>query len=117
MRTASERDGLELPAVIQRYQAAHDEHDTDRALAAFTSDATVIDEDRKYRGYDEIRHWLSTVAHEFTYTRTQIDAEVIDGDTWLVRNRLEGNFPGGVANLRYRFVLRKGLIAELAIAP
>ena len=29
MRTASERDGLGLPAVIQRYQAAHDDHDTD----------------------------------------------------------------------------------------
>jgi ketosteroid isomerase-like protein len=117
MRTAAERDGFELPAVIQRYQAAHDDHDTDRALAAFTADATVIDEDRTYRGCDEIRQWLSTVAREFTYTRTYIGAEVIESNTWLVRNRLEGNFPGGVANLRYRFVLKDGLIAELAIAP
>jgi hypothetical protein len=35
----------------------------------------------------------------------------------LVDNRLEGTFPGGVADLQYRFVLRDGRIAELVIAP
>ena len=106
-----------VPEIIQRYQDAHDHHDTDGALSAFTPDATVIDEDRTYRGHDEIRHWLSTAAREFTYTRTLIDAEHLDDGTWLVRNRLEGTFPGGVANLRYRFALAEGHIAELEIAP
>jgi hypothetical protein len=34
-----------------------------------------------------------------------------------VTNHLEGDFPGGVVDLRYRFVLAGGLIAELEIAP
>jgi hypothetical protein len=33
-----------------------------------------------------------------------------------VTNRLKGNFPGGVVDLRYRFVLAEGLISELDIA-
>ncbi len=117
MSTTSEPAELELPEIIQRYQDAHDTHAINRALSAFTRDATVIDEDRTYRGRDEIRHWLSTAAREFTYTRTLINAEHPDDDTWLVRNRLEGNFPGGIANLRYRFALADGHIAELEIAP
>ena len=54
---------------------------------------------------------------EFTYTRTGLGASRIDPDTWLVDNRLEGTFPGGVADLQHRFVLRDGRIAELVIAP
>jgi hypothetical protein len=106
-----------LPEVIGRYQDAHDHHDTERALSAFAADARVVDEDREYRGADQIRTWLATAAAEFTYTRTLLDVEVVDGDAWLVVNRLEGNFPGGVVDLRYRFALRDGLIAELTIAP
>jgi hypothetical protein len=106
-----------LPEVIGRYQDAHDRHETERALGTFAADARVVDEDREYRGPDQIRAWLATAATEFTYTRTLIDVEAIDGDKWLVVNNLEGNFPGGVVDLRYRFVLRDGLIAELIIAP
>jgi hypothetical protein len=32
-------------------------------------------------------------------------------------NHLEGNFPGGVVDLRYRFVVVDDLISELVIAP
>jgi hypothetical protein len=32
-----------------------------------------------------------------------------------VRTHLEGNFPGGTVDLRYRFGLRDGRIAELRI--
>ena len=46
-----------------------------------------------------------------------LGANVIDSDTWLIENRLEGNFPGGLADLQYRFSLRAGRIAELVIAP
>ncbi len=98
-------------------QEAHDRHDTNRALAAFDAEAKVIDEDREHRGTEAIRHWLDTAAREFTYTRTGLGARRIDPDTWLVDNRLEGSFPGGVADLHYRFVLRDGRIAELVIAP
>jgi ketosteroid isomerase-like protein len=103
--------------VIRRYLAAHDRRDTDAALATFTPDATVVDDGHEYVGSDEIRHWLANASTEFTYTRTFVDAEVVDADTWLVTNRLEGNFPGNVVDLRYRFALTGDLISQLVIAP
>ena len=111
------QDDLELPEVIIRYQEAHDRHDTAAALSAFAPDAIVVDENREYRGSDQIRHWLRTAASEFTYTRTFVSAEAPATDTWLVLNHLEGDFPGGVVDLRYKFVLTADLIAELLIAP
>jgi hypothetical protein len=107
----------EVPDSIQQYLAAHDLHDTERAVAAFSPDATVTDEDRVYEGIAQIREWLDSAAREFTYTRTLTGVEAVDADAWLVENRLEGNFPGGVVNLRYEFVVRDGRIARLVIAP
>lgn len=110
-------DRLELPGVISRYQDAHDRHETEVALSAFAPDARVVDEGREYRGSDEIREWLRTAGSEFTYTRTFVSAEAPAADTWLVLSHLEGNFPGGVVDLRYKLVLTADLIAELLIAP
>ena len=107
----------ELPDVVARYFAAHDQHDTEAALASFASDATVIDDGHEYRGRDEIRDWLSRASVEFTYTRTLKDAQHVEHDRWLVTNHLEGNFPGGVVDLRYRMALTNDLISELEIAP
>jgi hypothetical protein len=41
----------------------------------------------------------------------------VGADTWLVTNRLEGDFPGGIVDLGYRFRLTGDAIAELLIAP
>jgi hypothetical protein len=107
----------DLPAVVLRYLYAHDRRDTDGALATFTPDALVTDDGHTYRGRVEIRDWLSRASVEFTYTRTLIDAAQVDDGTWLVTNHLEGDFPGGVVDLRYRFVVTGGLLSELDIAP
>ena len=106
-----------LPEAIRRYQEAHDRRETDRALSSFTIDAVVHDEGREHRGHEEIRTWLSSASTRFTYTRTLIDVTAIDADTWVVVNHLEGDFPGGEVDLRYRFRLSRDHIAELAIAP
>ena len=107
----------QLPHVVAHYQDAHDRRDVEAALATFAPDATVMDDGHQYRGLDEVRHWLARASTEFTYTRTLLGADAIDANTWLVTNHLEGNFPGGVVDLRYRFVLADDLIAELEIAP
>jgi hypothetical protein len=107
----------ELPAVVLRYQDAHDRHDTGGALATFAPDAIVTDDGHTYRGPVEIRDWLSRASVEFTYTRTLIGTLEVDDNTWLVTNHLEGDFPGGVVDLRYRFMVFEGLITELDIAP
>jgi len=105
------------PEIIGRYFEAHDQRDSNAALAAFAPDATVVDDGHEYAGADRIRHWLAEASTEFTYTRTLLDAQAIDSNTWLITNHLEGNFPGGIVDLRYRFVLKDDLIAELVIAP
>ena len=114
---SSDQAAIDLPAVIRRYQDAHDRHDIETGLATFTPDARAIDEGHEHKGTDAIRHWLETAATEFTYTRTLVAAESLDTETWLVVNHLEGDFPGGVVDLRYRFQLSGNLISELVIAP
>ena len=106
----------ELPLAVGQYQDAHDRDEVDAALATFTPTATVKDDGHEYHGPDEIRDWLTRASTQFTYTRTLTGTEAIDATTWLVTNRLEGDFPGGVVDLRYRFVLTGGLISELEIA-
>jgi hypothetical protein len=106
-----------VPDIIGTYQDAHDRHDITTALSAFAAGATVADEGHEYRGTDEIRDWLTRTTNEYRYTRTLLTAEAIDSDTWLIRNRLEGNFPGNVVDLGYRFELAGALITALVIAP
>ncbi len=110
-------DLTEVPEVIGRYQAAHDQRDTETAVAAFTPDATVSDDGSSHVGTDEVRRWLQTAASEFTFTRTLVGAEREDDRTWIVHNHLAGDFPGGTVDLSYRFVLRGDLIERLDIAP
>ena len=107
----------QVPDVVGRYQDAHDRRDVEAALAAFTPSATVKDDGHEYHGHDEIREWLSVASTQFSYTRTLTGASVVDANTWLVTNHLEGDFPGGVVDLRYRFVLDDDLVSELEIAP
>ena len=106
-----------LPDVVAQYQDAHDRGDVERALSSFMSSATVKDDGHEYHGLDEIRDWLARASTEFNYTRALTGADAVDANTWLVTNHLEGNFPGGVVDLRYRFKLVDDLIAELDIAP
>jgi ketosteroid isomerase-like protein len=108
---------IQLPAAVTAYQDAHDRHDVDTALATFTQDAVVQDEDQKWVGSAQIHQWLVKTSTEYTFTRTLLDIELSGGNSWLVRNRLEGNFPGGVVDLRYEFIVDRGLISRLSIAP
>jgi ketosteroid isomerase-like protein len=107
----------QLPATIRGYLAAHAAREADAALRAFTPTAVVVDDGTTYRGAEEIRGFLSRAGVEFTYTTELIGAERADDAHWVATNRLEGDFPGGVAELRYRFAMDGDLIAELVIAP
>jgi ketosteroid isomerase-like protein len=106
-----------IPETVRTYLEAHDRRDTDVALSAFAPDARVFDDGHEYHGLDAIHGWLARASTQFTYTRTFLTASAEGPETWLIRNRLEGNFPGGVVDLQYRFTLVNGLIADLAIVP
>ena len=108
---------IELPAIVATYQAAHDGHDVDAALATFTQNAVVHDEDQDWVGRERIRQWLVKTSTEYTFTRTLLGVQSSGTNSWLVRNRLEGNFPGAVVELRYEFTVERGLITRLSIAP
>jgi hypothetical protein len=109
-------DTDQLPAVLRDFLPAHVTRDP-TALDAFAPDAVVTDEGRTLRGHDEIAPWLRDAGTEFTYTTDVVGAERVDDDHWVAVLHLEGDFPGGVVDLRYRFTLRDGLVTELAIAP
>lgn len=110
-------DTADLPEQITSYLRAHRERDLDVAIGHYTADATVTDEGRTYRGPAEIRAWLSRSASEYTYTIEVAGAAKRDANEYDVIHHLEGNFPGGVADLHFRFSLRDGKIARLVIEP
>lgn len=106
-----------LPATITTYLIAHRTRDVDAAVAQFTPDAAVTDEGRTYHGPDEIRGWLSRAGSEYSYTTELTAAARVDDRHFDAVQHLEGDFPGGVVDLHYRFTLRDGSIAGLVIAP
>jgi hypothetical protein len=105
-----------LPDTIKTFMTALDNRGTDRALATLTADATVTDEGRDYTGHDDIGSWIATAASEYTYTTKFTGATTTD-TTIDVAQHLEGDFPGGVADLHYRFTLNGTLISRLVIEP
>jgi ketosteroid isomerase-like protein len=107
----------QLPATIRGFLAAHAARDVDAALRAFTPTAVVVDDGTTYRGSKEIRDFVSGAGAEFTYTTELVGTERVDDRHWVAVHRIEGDFPGGVADLRYRFTLDGDLVAELIIAP
>ncbi len=103
------------PAVLTRYLAAAEAGDIAALAGCFTADGTVLDEGHTYRGQAEIIGWRTALAGQWTYTSTVTGTEPVSADEFRVTVHIEGNFPGGVADLRYRFTLRDDLIAALSI--
>jgi|ERR1700751_1567472 hypothetical protein len=110
-------DPAELPEIITGYLKAHQVRDLGAAIHGYEPDATVTDEGRTYHGLAEIRTWLSRSASEYTYTIEMTGATKIGDDRYDVTHHLKGNFPGGTADLHFRFTLRNGKIGRLVIEP
>lgn len=115
--TTTPIDPALLPEAITTYLSTHEVRDTEGSLRCFTGDATVTDEGHDHTGPDAIREWLDKAASEYTYTTTLTAAGRIDVDRFVATHHLEGDFPGGVVDLHFRFTLRDGLIERLVIEP
>lgn len=113
--TPQDIDPTQLPATIRAFLAAQTAGETDAAARTFTEDAVVTDQGETFRGTEQVRDFLQHAGSEFTYTTELVAARRLDDDHWVAVNHLEGDFPGGVADLDYRFTLAGDLIAELAI--
>jgi uncharacterized protein (TIGR02246 family) len=107
---------IEVPDVINNYFEADSRRDTDAIVALFTDDGVVIDEGETWRGSTEIRAWREGTAARYQYTTDVIDTESTEENAYLVSGRLEGNFPGGTADVTWRFILVGDRISELHIA-
>jgi ketosteroid isomerase-like protein len=104
-----------MPAVIDRYLAAAEAGDTETLASCFTEDGTVLDEGTTYRGRPEIIRWRDETLSKWTYTTTLLGSEPVGDSAYRVTVRVEGNFPGGTADLGFDFVLADGLIRDLRI--
>lgn len=105
----------QLPAVIRNYLTAHKTRDVDTAIRAFTPTAVVVDQGETFLGTDDIMRFLRETGAEYTYTTELVGAERVDDTRWVITNRIEGDFPGGIAELKYRFTIDGDVIAELLI--
>lgn len=109
-----------LPDNIKTFMTALDAREVDQVLATLTTDAVVTDEGHDYQGHDAIGAWVATAAAEYTYTTAFTGATVLErqtGTTVDVEQHLEGDFPGGVADLHYRFTLDGTVISRVVIEP
>ena len=106
-----------VPDVITRYFEADAQRDIDAIVALFTEDAVVIDEAETWRGISKIRAWREGPAARYQYTTEVFGTDRRGDDEYLVASRLEGNFPGGTAELGWRFTLAGDRIRQLHIAP
>lgn len=103
--------------VVTHYFEADARRDADAIVALFTDDAVVLDEGQTYRGTTEIRGWREDSASEYQYTTEVIATKRTGEDSFLVTARLDGNFPGGTAHLKFRFTITGDRIDRLEIAP
>jgi ketosteroid isomerase-like protein len=105
------------PEVISNYFEADARRDIDAILALFTDDAVVVDEGETWRGIDKIRAWREGPASRYNYTTEVFGTDRTSEDEYLVTGRLEGNFPGGTVELKWRFNVAGDRIRHMHIAP
>lgn len=103
--------------IIRLYFEADDERDLDALVALFDDDATVADEGQTRHGTDEIRAWRTDVASKYTYATEVLAITNREPDRYVVDGRITGDFPGGVADLRWDFTIADDRIRHLTIAP
>ena len=104
----------QLPTTIRTYLEAQEARDADAALAVLSPAAVISDVGESFSGADGLRRFVTEAGAEFTVT-TEITDVRRDGETWVVSHHLEGDFPGGTADLDYRFVLDGERIARIDI--
>lgn len=103
------------PAAVTRFMDAAAERDYDAIGECFTEDATVEDEARTHHGRAEIRAWQQETRSKWDYSLRVVGEGPTGADEYRVAAHLKGKFPGGEADVDYRFSIRDGLISRLRI--
>jgi len=106
----------DLPDAIRRYFEADARQDTEAIQTLFCEEAIVIDEGEAHSGIGAIRSWREEVTSKYEYTTEVLDAQRTSENEYVLTGRLAGNFPGGTADLTWRFTLDGDHINRLDIA-
>ena len=102
-----------LPPVIAAFFHAHNTGETADFSQLFTGDAVVTDEAHEYRGA-AIKAWIDGAIVKYKPFANVIDLARVSEQT-IATARVTGDFPGSPAQIRYKFTLKNGRIAALAI--
>ncbi len=102
------------PPVVTRYLEAADRGDIEALAACFAPDGTVVDEGVTYRGQEIVR-WREELGSKWEYTSTVTGCRAVDDARFVVNVLVEGNFPGGRADLTYSFSVDGDLLTALTI--
>jgi len=105
----------DLPTVIERFLKAEDDGDAEAVASCFRPEGVVLDEGRTRIGRQEIASWRREAAAAYRYTAAVTGEERLGRDAQKIVKHLEGDFPGGVADLDYYFALKDDQIAALMI--
>jgi hypothetical protein len=106
---------LNLPEPVAAYFQA-DLHGAKAVARCFTTDGWVSDERHTHTGPDAIEAWKAATSEEYAYTAEPLSIEQRDRK-YIVTSRVTGDFPGSPVVLRYTFLLERGKVASLEIAP
>jgi hypothetical protein len=105
----------QLPRVVDQYLVLMEGDTKENVAGLFTPDGQVDDDGTRYRGRAEIVGWLTGQASEWVTTSSLLSTHW-DDRTVVVVIRVEGNFPGGLVDLRNTFTLdRNERISALTI--
>jgi hypothetical protein len=105
----------DTPTAIERFLKAEDEGDAQALASCFRPEGVVLDEGQTHIGYQEIVSWRRAAAATYHYTATLAGEVRLGRDAYKIVKHLEGDFPGGVADLDYFFALKEDQIAALMI--
>jgi hypothetical protein len=102
-----------LPPVIADFFHVHNTGETANFNQLFTGDAIVSDEAHDYRGA-AIKAWIDGAIVKYKLVASVIDLAEVSEQT-IVTAQVAGSFPGSPVQIRYKFALKNGKIAALAM--
>jgi len=105
---------LDLPKPIALYIAAENSGDAALFDQSFAENATVSDESETYEGLTAIKEWKAETKRKYQHTVEPLRMVEKDG-TFILTNRLTGNFPGSPIELDFVFTLAGDKIVSLEI--
>jgi hypothetical protein len=103
-----------LPKPIAIYVSAENSGDTSLFDQCFADSATVRDENETHEGLAAIKEWKAETKRRYQHTIDPLSMVEKDG-TFVVTNRLTGNFPGSPIELEFVFTIRNDKIISLEI--